>query len=322
VNSITVGARSAVVGLFLVGMPLLALPQVGGWLQKFDITQLLPPAPESAGDTPPPLIATGAETNPLHGFAPQDFPGGGFSEAPQAPVAGVHNPAAFNGAATPQSSPQTQPQSTADLIQADATHIHFEPAPPLSTTPANAFGTPAPAVRRKALPRIDNSAARSAQQPLAQQGAGMAQQPFTHVSHTPQAAHNNRARNNGAGSNGSRNNGVRNTGVRNPASVTSAKATAAANQYKGQPWHRVAAQIQARLKALGAGFFELSQTGTDEYRCRCEIPLPATPVYRRPFEATAADSLFEMRLVLHEVEMWSAAKKPPVNAVYRQQRGA
>jgi len=330
VNSITVGARSVVVGLFLVGMPLLALPQVGSWLQKQDLAKLLPEILSPAEASPPPqLVATGPEqpvTIPVTAFMgeagtayanaqvgghaetaiqppPADaFPGNAPFETPFDTQSGkTPSGTTSPGTASPATaSPGTvSPYRSPDSVKPDPVPTAFKPAPPLSGQ-YNPTPQPPRAPSHFRSSSTPSTAGASASTPP----GGLGIPPVTNVVLTPSTA--------GDG-------GITGAGI-TPA-VNTARASAAANQFQGQPWHIVAAKIQTRLRQLGAQFFELSQTGENVYRCRCEIPLPATPVYRRPFESSAADPLEAMSLVLHAVEKWSTAARPPANAVYRQSPG-
>ncbi len=287
VNSITTGARGVVVGLFLVGMPLLALPQVGAWLKKQDFSQrLMQLLPQPAETPPPQLIATGPE---MSSGATTPNPITAFMVDPQAAAA---DPSAFSGTpATAFDTVDVKPARQQPGVTPVPQRSEFKPAPPLAKSPGDAF-------QGKQLPRETASRTPSHRPAFRAPPQPPAVMPPAAMPHLQP----------GTAAPGSLNRSINSVNRTVPAP---------GNFHNGEPWYRVTTRIQNRLRQLGAKFFRLEEIEGKQYRCQCELPLPATPVYRRPFTATAADPLVAMQQLLSDVEKWAAANAPPANAVYR-----
>lgn len=70
------------------------------------------------------------------------------------------------------------------------------------------------------------------------------------------------------------------------------------------------AQLQNRFREMGATYFVLESWGTQQQLCRfyCKMAVGGNPNCTRHFEATDADPLTAMTLVLKQVETWLAGQ--------------
>jgi hypothetical protein len=70
------------------------------------------------------------------------------------------------------------------------------------------------------------------------------------------------------------------------------------------------AQIQARLREVGASYYLLESWGTEQtlFRFHCRMPLAGGDGHFRTFESTQSDPLAAMEAVLTQVEQWRASR--------------